>query len=107
MLATWQPAALIANQAPAPIEDSLPELAAILDSAENQAPDLAQEALLQREAAKRLKQAKAAYHPKLDLITNFGYPRISAKTMKIPTTWDSPTRRNYDARYHWGAVEAG
>lgn len=108
MLAAWQPAALIANQAPAPIEDSLPELAAILDSAENQAPDLAQEALLQREAAKRLKQAKAAYHPKLDLITNFGYRKDfrqdNEDTDHMGLTYTAQLRRPI---YHWGAVEAG
>lgn len=102
------PHVIFANEPPTPIEDSLPELAAILESAKSKAPELAKETFLNLEASKRLKQAKAAYHPKLNLITNLGYRNDFRQggedSTHVGLTYTAQLERPI---FHWGAIESG
>ena len=54
-----------------------------------------------------LKQAKAAYYPRLDLLTNFGYRKDyrsgAEDTDNLGMTYSAALRRPL---YHWGAIEA-
>jgi outer membrane protein TolC len=89
-------------------ESSLPELAKILETVPGKAPELIARSLEQEESTARLKQAQAAYYPRLDLNGNFGY-RLSTYDNNQPdddsigATYSATIRRPL---YHWGAIEA-
>ena len=89
-------------------EASLPELAKILETVPGKAPELIARSLEQEESTARLKQAQAAYYPRLDLNGNFGY-RLSTYDNNQPdedsfgATYSATIRRPL---YHWGAIEA-
>ncbi|MEM7791153.1 MAG: TolC family protein [Verrucomicrobiota bacterium] len=89
-------------------EDLLPELARILEAAQEGAPSLIEQDFLKREADQRLKQARSDYYPRLDLNANFGY----RKEYRSGDAEDTDNLGvNYSARltrplYHWGAIEA-
>lgn len=89
-------------------ESSLPELARILETVPGKAPELIARSLEQEESTARLKQARAAYYPRLDLNGNFGY-RLSTYDNNQPdddtfgATYNATIRRPL---YHWGAIEA-
>ena len=53
-------------------EEQLPELKQLLKSAERQAPQLIEQSIARQEAEERLKRAKSAYYPRLDLNSNLG-----------------------------------
>lgn len=89
-------------------ESSLPELARILETVPDRAPELIARSLEQQESTARLKQARAAYYPRLDLNGNLGY-RLSTYSGNQPDddsfgiTGSATLRRPL---YHWGAIEA-
>ena len=89
-------------------EDSLPELAQILKTVPDKAPELIARSLEQQESTARLKQAKAAYYPRLDLNGNLGY-RLSTYSENQPDEDSFGITGNATIRrplYHWGAIEA-
>jgi outer membrane protein TolC len=92
---------------PKEVEVYIPELARLLQSARDQAPALIEQAITKEEADARLKQAKAAYYPRLDLLTNFGYRKDyrsgAEDTDNLGMTYSAALRRPL---YHWGAIEA-
>lgn len=97
-----------AAEQPTEVEAHLPELQAILTSAQQQAPELIEQGFMNEEAEARLKQAKSAYYPKLDLVTNFGYRKDyrsgdAENTDNFGLTYSVALRRPL---YHWGAIEA-
>ena len=90
-------------------ETHLPELKELLKSAELQAPQLIEQSIAEEEAQERLKQAKSAYYPRLDLNSNLGFREISYNTATVEdessaaiTFYASITR----PFYHWGAIES-
>lgn len=98
----------VAATKPAELETQLPELQAILKSAQEQAPEIIEQALMNEEAQARLKQAKSAYYPKLEMVTNFGYRKDyrsggAEDTDNLGLTYSMALRRPL---YHWGAIEA-
>jgi outer membrane protein TolC len=89
-------------------ESRLPELEKILDQARDKAPELIARSLEQQESTARLKQAKAAYYPRLDLNGNLGY-RLSTYDGNQPDEDSFGVTGNATIRrplYHWGAIEA-
>ena len=92
---------------PKEVEVYIPELARLLQSARDQAPALIEQAITKDEADARLRQAKAAYYPRLDLLTSFGYRKDyrsgAEDTDKLGMTYSAALRRPL---YHWGAIEA-
>ncbi len=89
-------------------ESSLPELARILDTVPSHAPELISQGIQQEESTARLKQAKAAYYPRLDLGGNLGYRYTTYNGNqpdedKFGLTFNATLRRPL---YHWGAIEA-
>lgn len=89
-------------------EASLPELAKILQTVPDKAPELVARSLEQEESTARLKQARAAYYPRLDLNGNFGYrytvyDNNQPDEDKFGATYNATLRRPL---YHWGAIEA-
>ena len=58
LVSIWPGAASFGIEAPAPPESSIPELAAILEAARENAPDLIEQDLLQKESDQRMAQAK-------------------------------------------------
>jgi outer membrane protein TolC len=96
-----------ANQ-PTEIDQRSPELEAILNSAQRKAPDLIKQEFIKTETDARLKQAKAAYYPSLQLTTNLGYRKDyreddAENTDNFGLTYSAALRRPL---YHWGAIEA-
>jgi outer membrane protein TolC len=90
------------------IDQQSAELQAILNSAHNKAPDLIRQEFIKAEAEARLNQAKAAYYPKLSIITNLGYRKDYREngqedTDNLGLTYAAALRRPL---YHWGAIEA-
>ena len=96
-----------ANGPPQEVEVHFPELSELLEFARDQAPALIEQAITKEEADARLKQAKAAYYPRLDLLTNFGYRKDyrsgAEDTDNLGMTYSAALRRPL---YHWGAIEA-
>ena len=92
---------------PKEVEVYITELARLLQSARDQAPALIEQAITKEEADARLKQAKAAYYPRLDLLTNLGYRKDyrsgAEDTDNLGMTYSAALRRPL---YHWGAIEA-
>jgi outer membrane protein TolC len=89
-------------------ETSLPELARILETVPGKAPELIARSLEQEESTARLKQARAAYYPRLDLNGNFGYRYTTYGNNQpdddsLGATYSATIRRPL---YHWGAIEA-
>ena len=100
--------AIEANSIPMP-EEHLPELKKLLIAAEQQAPQLIEQSITEQEAEERLKRAKAAYYPRLDLNSNLGLrqtsydaPGVEDESSGGVTFHASITR----PIYHWGAIEA-
>jgi outer membrane protein TolC len=97
----------ICHAAPTLPEKQLPELELILESARINAPDLIEQDLLETESDLRLKQAKSAYYPKLDVVTNFGYRKDfrqnAEDTDNLGFTYSANLNRPL---YYWGAIEA-
>ncbi len=96
-----------ANDPPQEVEAHLPELSELLKFARDQAPTLIEQAITKEEADARLKQAKSAYYPRLDLLTNLGYRKDyrsgAEDTDNLGMTYSAALRRPL---YHWGAIEA-
>ncbi len=92
---------------PKEVEVHFPELARLLQSARDRAPALIEQAITKEEADARLRQAKAAYYPRLDLLTNLGYRKDyrsgAEDTDNLGMTYSAALRRPL---YHWGAIEA-
>lgn len=93
--------------APSYPEANLPELAKLLEQAARHAPAITSQEIAREESLERLKQAKAAYYPTLDLNGNFGYRqeyRTDAEdTDNLGVNFGLYLRRPL---YHWGAIEA-
>ena len=100
--------AVEANSLPMP-EEHLPELKKLLLAAERQAPQLIEQSITEQEAEERLKRAKAAYYPRLDLNSNLGLRQTSYDTPGVEdessggVTFHASITRPF---YHWGAIEA-
>jgi outer membrane protein TolC len=98
---------LAGQSLPAPIEEQIPELAEILDSARRRAPDLLRQDFLKEESERRLQQARSAYYPRLDIVSNLGYRddfRTGAEDSRsFGMTYSANLSRPI---YHWGAIEA-
>lgn len=89
-------------------ETYLPELADILSTVPDRAPQLVARAIEQEESTARLKQAQAAYYPRLDLGASVGY-RLSTYDNNQPDEDTFGLNFNATLRrplYHWGAIEA-
>ena len=90
-------------------EEQLPELKKLLESAERQAPQLIEQSIARQEAEERLKRAKAAYYPRLDLNSNLGLRQTSYDAPGVEdessggVTFHASITRPF---YHWGAIEA-
>ena len=100
--------AVEANSLPMP-EEHLPELKKLLLAAERQAPQLIEQSITEQEAEERLKRAKAAYYPRLDLNSNLGLRQTSYDAPGVEdessggVTFHASITRPF---YHWGAIEA-
>ncbi|MFH1498617.1 MAG: TolC family protein [Verrucomicrobiota bacterium] len=94
--------------APAYPEASLPELARILETVPERAPELISQGIQQEESTARLNQARAAYYPRLDLGGSLGY-RYTTYNNNQPDEDTFGLNFNATLRrplYHWGAIEA-
>jgi outer membrane protein TolC len=96
-----------AATSPTEIDERSEELRAILESAHKKAPDLVRQDFIKEEADARLKQAKAAYYPRLNVVTDLGYRKDfrddAEDTDNFGLTYMAALRRPL---YHWGAIEA-
>ncbi|MDR1279943.1 MAG: TolC family protein [Opitutaceae bacterium] len=85
----------------------MPELARILDQARARAPQLIVKGIEQEESVARLRQAKAAYYPRLGLTANLGYRKEYRSEGddidNLGLNFNLALRRPI---YHWGAIEA-
>ena len=96
-----------ANDPPQEVEANLPELSELLEFARKRAPALIEKVITKEEADARLKQAKSAYYPSLDLVTNIGYRKDyrgdAEDTDNLGINYSASLSRPL---YHWGAIEA-
>jgi Outer membrane protein len=94
-------------ETPSRPEDSLPQLAMILNTARDNAPSLVEEDYLRKESDERLKQAQSDYYPSLDIAANLGieqqYRQEDEDTSNLGLTYSARLTRPL---YHWGAIEA-
>lgn len=90
-------------------EAYIPELHELLESADQKAPQLIEQALEGKEADERLKQAEAAFYPRIDLYSTIGYRQTTYDTVGVED--ETSAGANFVASisrpfYHWGAIEA-
>ena len=90
-------------------ESQITELALLLQAADENAPQLVEQTILAEEARQRLKQAEAAYYPRVDLNSNLGFRQTTYDADNIEdenstgVTFYAAINRPF---YHWGAIEA-